>query len=150
MVLTNKLVNIADAIRAKTGKEEKFTLSQMATEIEDIISSPDGADVAFGSTDATQSGSYAIPSEIMNAIVAEIQKMSGKNNPLTPEEILYWLRRVAYIPQGWIESLLSIPKTSFCSVTTAILPEILNGSTTPSVFTINSIYSHAIGILQEE
>lgn len=36
MALTDKLTNIADAIRGKTGKTEELTLDQMATEIAGI------------------------------------------------------------------------------------------------------------------
>ena len=36
MALTDKLVNIADAIRGKTGKTDAMTLDQMVTEIEGI------------------------------------------------------------------------------------------------------------------
>ena len=38
MALTDKLVNIADAIRGKTGKTDAMTLDQMITEIEGISS----------------------------------------------------------------------------------------------------------------
>ncbi|MDO4614644.1 MAG: leucine-rich repeat protein, partial [Lachnospiraceae bacterium] len=38
MALIDKLTAIADAIRAKTGKSDKLTLDQMATEIESIES----------------------------------------------------------------------------------------------------------------
>lgn len=108
MVLTNRLVDIADSIRVKTGKTEKFTLTQMAAEINNIISSPDGSDVKFDGSDSVSGGQYSISAEIMNAIVAEIQKMSGRTKPLTPEEMLYWLRRVVYIPQGLAESEFSL------------------------------------------
>lgn len=36
MALIDKLTNIADAIRSKTGKEDKFTLEQMADEINNL------------------------------------------------------------------------------------------------------------------
>ena len=37
MALTDKLSSIGNAIRAKTGKEEMFTLDQMPTEIAGIF-----------------------------------------------------------------------------------------------------------------
>ena len=36
MILTEKLSNIADAIRSKTGKNEEMTLDEMPNEIESI------------------------------------------------------------------------------------------------------------------
>lgn len=145
MELTNKLTAIADAIRVKTGKSEKFTLTQMATEIDSIISSPDGSDVAFGSSDSISGGQYAISAEIMNAIVAEIQKMSGRTKPLTPEEMLYWLRRVVYIPQGYAESVNSI--VSNVSSASGRLPVVQRGT----AISAQSIYntSNAVGSLVE-
>ena len=43
MALTEKLGNIADAIRGKTGKTDAMTLDQMVTEIEGISSGGGGA-----------------------------------------------------------------------------------------------------------
>ena len=144
MELINKLVDIADSIRMKTGKTSSFTLTEMAAEINNIISSPDGTDVAFGSTDYTLSGSYAISSEIMNAIVAEIQKMSGRTNPLTPEEMLYLLRRVVYIPQGYAESNIEI---DYSTLATGQLPDVQIGVASS---TLNIYFStSAKGELQE-
>lgn len=144
MALTNKLVNIADAIRAKTGKAELMTLREMETEILDIVSSPDGSDVAFGGSDGGQVSAYAISGEILNAIVAEIQKMSGKNSPLTPEEMLYWLRRVVYIPQGHAPSTFTL---NFTNAAVGALPSVQKGKAS-STFTLNFTNS-AIGALQE-
>lgn len=145
MELTNRLVDIADSIRAKTGKTEKFTLAQMSTEIDSIISSPDGSDVSFGGSDSMQSGQYAISAEIMNAIVAEIQKMSGRTNPLTPEEMLYWLRRVVYIPQGYAESVNSI--VSNVSSASGRLPTVVRGRAVSTQYINNT--SYAVGSLVE-
>lgn len=134
---------IADAIRSKTLKTDKLSISQMAAEINSIVASIDGSNVGFGG-DGTQSGSYSIPSEILNAIVAEIQKMSGRTNPLTPEEMLYWLRRVAYIPQGNAESVYAIGNSSFAS---GIIPAVVRGIaiSTQSIYSTNN----AVGSLVE-
>ena len=51
MALTDKLTNIADAIRGKTGKEELLTLDQMATEIADIETG--GTDQSVGLINGT-------------------------------------------------------------------------------------------------
>ena len=145
MVLTNRLVDIADSIRVKTGKTEKFTLTQMAAEINNIISSPDGSDVKFDGSDSVSGGQYSISAEIMNAIVAEIQKMSGRTNPLTPEEMLYWLRRVVYIPQGYAESVNSI--VSNVSSASGRLPTVVRGRAVSTQYINNT--SYAVGSLVE-
>lgn len=146
MELTNKLTAIADAIRAKTGKSEKFTLTQMTTEIDSIISSPDGSDVAFGSSDSISGGQYAISAEIMNAIVAEIQKMSGRTKPLTPKEMLYWLRRVVYIPQGYAESEFAVQYDFSPSTATGRIPVYQKGTAESTfIMPIGMFSSTAVG-----
>lgn len=146
LIIANQsdLIAIADAIRSKTFKTDKMTISQMAADINSIVASIDGSDVEFGGENGNQSGSYAIPAEIMNAIVAEIQKMSGRTKPLTPEEMLYWLRRVAYIPQGNAESVQSISQISSAS---GIVPTVYRGT----AISVQSIYntSNAVGSIVE-
>lgn len=134
---------IADAIRSKTLKTDKLSISQMAAEINSIVASIDGSNVEFGG-DGTQSGSYSIPSEILNAIVAEIQKMSGKKDPLTPEEMLYWLRMVAYIPQGYAESAHNISNISFAI---GIIPTVVRGIAISNQSIYNT--SNAVGSIVE-
>ena len=147
LIATNKsfLVAIADAIRAKTGKTELLTLKQMEADIHDIVSAPDGSEIEFGGTNSTQSELYSIPSEILNAIVAEIQKMSGRNKPLTPDEMLYWLRKVVYIPQGYAESINTI--VSQTSSANGIVPTVHRGTaiSTQSIFNT----SNAVGSIVE-
>lgn len=57
MALTDKLTNIADTIRSKTGGTDLLTLDQMVTEIENLQIGIGGYKVEFGSfTPASDSG----------------------------------------------------------------------------------------------
>ena len=138
------LVKIADSIRLKTGKTELMSLNDIAQNIDDIISSPDGSEVTFGSSDGTNYGTYSISAEVLDAIAGEIQKMAGRTIAMTPEEILYWLRRVVYIPQGYAESINIITNGSTAS---GILPTVVKGFAN-SIQTIYST-STAIGSIVE-
>lgn len=55
MALINKLNDIGDAIRAKTGKEDKLTLEQMVTEIAAIET---GSDPVIEALVVTTNGTY--------------------------------------------------------------------------------------------
>ena len=55
MALINKLNDIGDAIRAKTGKEDKLTLEQMVSEIGSITG---GADPVIEPLVVTENGTY--------------------------------------------------------------------------------------------
>lgn len=119
------LIDIADAVRQKTGKTELMSLNHIRDAIQNITSSQNGSDVAFGSNDATQFEYYAISAEVLNAIAAEVKKMAGRTILMTPEEILYWLRKVQYIPQGFAQSIQSIANGSDASGT---IPTVVRGA----------------------
>ena len=54
MALTNKLTNIANAIREKTGNTDKMTLDEMATEISNIsVGSGSSSEVTMSFDSAT-------------------------------------------------------------------------------------------------
>jgi hypothetical protein len=73
MALTDKLSNIAEAIRSKTGKNEEMTLDEMPNEIESI--SGGGAANAVTYTEQT---------------LTEAQKTQARTNigAASPEEVL--------------------------------------------------------------
>lgn len=112
MALTDKLTAIADAIRAKTGKTDGLTLAQMPGEIADIQSGsniPDGTNVTFGNVDGIpveREEAYAIASADLNALGAVTQNMAGQNALMTVADMIYWLNRVKFVPQGYAESAL--------------------------------------------
>ncbi len=73
-----------------------------------------------------------------------IRAMAGASRAMTPAEMLYWLQRVKYIPQGNAESTLAL---SFSSNASGMLPVVQKG-TASSVLTL-SFSSSAIGVLME-
>lgn len=62
MALTDKLTNIADAIRGKTGKTEEMTLDQMATEIA-------GIETGGGTGGSMESGELVLSSAVTNLVI---------------------------------------------------------------------------------
>ena len=110
MALTDKLTAIADAIRGKTGKTDALTLAQMPGEIEGIQSGsdiPDGTNVTFGNLDGNpveREEAYVITGDVLNELGAIGQEASGRSALLTIADVIYWLNRVKFVPQGNAES----------------------------------------------
>ena len=73
MALINKLNDIGDAIRAKTGKEDKLTLEQMVSEIGSITG---GADPVIESLVITENGTYT-PEEGVDGFNPVVVAVSG-------------------------------------------------------------------------
>ena len=44
---------------------------------------------------------YKISEEKMIAIADRVRAMAGTTNKMTVDDVVYWLGRVLYIPQGW-------------------------------------------------
>ena len=86
---------------------------------------------------------YRIKEETMTAIADITRKMAGRSAKLSPDEIAYWLNRVAYIPQGNAESAQSISQVSSAS---GIVPTVYRGT----AISVQSIYntSNAVGSLE--
>ena len=145
-----KLIEIADAIRAKTGSSEPLGFpSEFAPAIEGIIGIviPDGSDIVFGNQNGEpveREEAYSILSKDLNAIGAIAQKMAGRRSPMTVADMIYWLNRVQFIPQGNAESELTL---SFNAAASGILPNVQKGTAT-SVFSL-SFTASAVGELQE-
>lgn len=74
MALTDKLSAVGDAIRSKTGKTGKLSLSQMVTEILSIETCI---------TEEETNVEY-VKKEAIEKIVREIGRKSGLDRPLTP------------------------------------------------------------------
>ena len=117
MALTDKLTAIADGFRISRETDKKFTLDEMAVLAAEKASSvPDGTGVTFGNVDGEpveREEAYAITSEDLNAIGAATQKMAGKLNLMTVAEMVYWLNRAIYFPQGWASSTLDMTAMVF-------------------------------------
>ena len=62
---------------------------------------PDAESEAFSSTQIDPDVLYAIGYNWFSQVVGHIQTMAGVKQDMTPAEILYWLGRIKYLPQGW-------------------------------------------------
>ena len=82
------LVNIADAIRAKTGGADPMTLQDMPTEIEGIGASLKNSEEVSFDIDAEFDENYFITSARLNEIAAETQRLANTEEGLTPAQIV--------------------------------------------------------------
>jgi hypothetical protein len=87
---------------------------------------------------------YAIASESLNALGAVTQKMAGKKALMTVADMVYWLNRVQYVPQGNAENTSSVSQISSA---VGIVPTVYRGTaiSTQSVFN----FSNAVGSIVE-
>ena len=147
MALIEKLTAIADAIRAKTGTVEEMTLTEMAEAVAGISvgeTLPEAELVSFSAAKNEPDERYSIGQNWFASVVERLRVMVNSNRDFTPEEIVYWLGRVAFIPQGYAESAFSL---DFATGASGILPTVYTGTAT-SEFTLN-FESSAVGALSE-
>ena len=101
---------------------------------------PDAESTAFSSVQAKNDILYAVGQNWFAQVVGYVQEMAGTRKSMTPADILYWLGRVAYIPQGNAESSFSL---DFDSGASGRLPTYQVGTAT-SAFSL-SFDSSAVG-----
>lgn len=89
---------------------------------------------------------YKISGETLTAIADRTRQMAGTNKKLTTAEIIYWLGRVKFIPQGWANSEFALDFAP--STATGRLPNVVRG-TANSAFALD-FTSSAVGTLKEE
>ncbi len=106
---------------------------------------PPAENVAFSSEQITPDAYYGIGYNWFAQVVAYVQKFVGKKNDMTPADILYWLDRVKYIPQGVADSSFSLDLDSGAS---GWLPDYQIGTAT-STFSLD-FESDAFGTTLEE
>lgn len=144
-ISSDTLTAIADAVRAKTGKTETISGAELAAAIESIDVGEvvlESAGVAFSSEKVDPDVNYKVGRNWLADLVSVVQKMAGKKSDMTLEDMLYWLNRVQFIPQGNAESSFTL---SFESNASGILPDVQIG-VAESAFTL-SFESSAVGIL---
>ena len=69
---------------------------------------PDARKVAFAAEQIAPDVFYGIGYNWFAQVVAYVQKMVGKSSDMTPADILYWLERVKYIPQGVADTEIAL------------------------------------------
>ena len=89
---------------------------------------------------------YAIGYNWFADLVKLTQTMAGTNKLMTPEDIIYWLNRVIFVPQGQANTTFSINFTA--STASGRLPEVMRG-TANTTFVLPVFESSATGALQE-
>lgn len=102
---------------------ESFTVNAM----------PDAEQVAFSPTQIDPDVLHAIGYNWFAQVVGHIQTMAGTRQNMTPAKMLYWLGRVKFIPQGYLESTISLNMGSDTSVR---LPAVVR-ATAVSTITFN-------------
>lgn len=91
---------------------------------------------------------YSITDDSLNEIAKRTQEMAGTSRLLTPEDIIYWLGRVMFVPQGWIRSGTVIELDTDVAAT-AILPKV-EKATFDAQCSLNLLFNtSATGALQE-
>ena len=93
---------------------------------------------------------YKISRETMTAIADRTRAMAGTTKKLTPDEIIYWLGRVLYVPQGYAETGYHLEPMAYSSNTTGIVPTVYRGGASSGVvFGTLTFGSAASGVLEE-
>ena len=143
IVQKESLETVADSIRAKAGISEKleFPLGWKAT-VDNISvgSAPDGSAATFGYENGEpveREEQYAIASADLNELGAVTQKMAGKRALMTVADMIYWLNRVQFIPQGNAESTFNTSDVSFAANAVGILPTVYKGIAKSTFYTSN-------------
>lgn len=106
---------------------------------------PEAELVSFSSAQNVPDERYSIGHNWFARVVERLRVMVNNDRDFTPEEIVYWLGRVAFIPQGYAESTFSLVFAP--STATGILPTVYKG-TANSEFSL-SFESSAVGALSE-
>lgn len=147
-ISSDTLTAIADAVRAKTGKQETISGAELAAAIESIDVGEvvlESAGVAFSSEKVDPDVNYKVGRNWLADLVEITQKMAGKSSDMTLDDVIYWLNRVQFIPQGNAESVQ--PIVSQISIAVGIVPTVYRG-TAISIQSITNI-SNAVGSLAE-
>lgn len=92
-----------------------------------------------------------IKKSIMSEVADEIRKAAGLTRELKPHEMIYWLKRIIYLPQGHASSEFALDSLVMSSAVSGSVPEVARG-TASSAFNLNTLNfeSTAVGALQEE
>ena len=108
LVRDTSLLAVAEAIRAKSGQSGALVFpGGFVQAVESITSGAASVPSADGVTFGRENGepvvreqAYAVAAAQLNVLGAVVQSVSGKAEPVTVEEMIYWLDRAKFIPQG--------------------------------------------------
>lgn len=92
---------------------------------------------------------YKIKRETIEAIAEKLRVMVGKTAKLTTEEIIYWLGRVKFTPQGQAESYFIFDNNIHTSVL-VLIPDVVKAIIISNVLiNHNQLQAQAFGINPE-
>lgn len=109
VVRDTSLLAVAQAIRAKSGVGGALTFPGGFVQAVAGITAgggaslPGAAGVTFGMENgapAVREQAYAVTLGHLNALGTVVQSVSGKAEPVTVEEMIYWLDRAKFVAQG--------------------------------------------------
>lgn len=149
-ISAQRLTGIADQARRLGKVSGKLTPGQIQETLTGVGSLSNAEETTFGyanNVPVERESNYSITSESLNKIAKRTQEMAGTSKLLTPDDIIYWLGRVMFIPQGRASSEFAInfaPSTASCR-----LPVVVKGAAN-TMFTLPTFESSATGTLEEE
>lgn len=98
----------------KTGKDDADLTSAVGSLVEGYGSGEGGGEIIMAETVAfspehndTDTALYAMGYNWFADLVGHVQDMSGSGRDMSPDDIIYWLGRVKYMPQGLASSEFS-------------------------------------------
>ena len=152
--IKTELRKLLDKANEKTGKADADLTSAVGSLVEGYGGGSDeeiimAEDVYFSSErNDTDTALYAIGYNWFADLVGHIQDMSGSGKDMKPDDILYWLGRVKYIPQRWANSEFSL-NDNFVSSATGIIPDYDKGNAINELTLADLFESSAVGELVE-
>lgn len=90
-------------VAVPSGKRQYIKPSEGYNGLDTVIveAVPDANVVAFSPEQIIPDQLHSIGYNWFAQVVERIQPMVGTKRNMTPAEIIYWLKKVKYIPQGW-------------------------------------------------
>ena len=93
---------------------------------------------------------YRISGDTMTAIADRTRAMAGTNRKMTPADIVYWLGRVLFIPQGVAESTLTLTELEANGNSSGIVATVYRGTASGELIMPEMICGgSASGVLEE-
>lgn len=76
---------------------------------------------------------YLIEGETLTQIADATRLMTGNTQKMTPSEIIYWLGKVVYLPQGRASTTVDIGQLNYSSTAVGVLPVVVQGAASSSI-----------------
>lgn len=114
-----------DKLREKTGKTDPIRSGELASEIEVVAGKKlsEAETMSFSAEQIYPDVRYSISHNWFARLVERLRVMTSQNRDFTTEEIVYWLGRVAFIPQGYAETESHMDTLTFSVAASAVLEE---------------------------